>query len=138
MSTRIYPIDFLGNGAMLTPLDPELHDAAVDFCRRELVEDINLSHLAKVWIAKNGADVLGIMGYVLKPDVPVFRAIDPLALRLLAQRYNNFLADNGARGKETFIHIARREKPEQRCPDWNVVLREWGAKSADRVSVTVR
>lgn len=136
--TRVYPLDFLGQGAMLTPADPELHDLAIDFCARELAEEVNLSQLNKVWLAKDEKQVLGIMGYVLKPDVPLMRATSVEALRLLAERYNAFLADNGARGKETFIYVSRREKPEQRCPGWDVVLREWQARVAQRVSITVR
>lgn len=135
---RVYPLDFLGQGALLTPSDPELHDLAVDFCRRELTKDVNLSQLSKVWIAKDEKQVLGIIGYVLKPDVPLMRATHIEALRMLANRYNDFLADNGARGKETFIHVSRREKPEQRCDGWLEVLREWDAKTAERVSVIVR
>lgn len=129
---------------MFTPADTKLHDLAVEFCRRELKEDVNLSHLAKVWVAAEEDEnhqpirILGVFGYVLKPDVPLCRAIHPQALRLLAERYNNYLADNGARGKETFIHIARGEKPEQKCQGWAETLKEWDAKLADRVTVKVR
>lgn len=139
--THIVPLDFLGprgNEAMITPADPELHDKAVAFCRRELTEEVNLTQLSKVWIALEGEEVTGIMGYVLKPDVPVMRATSEEALRSLANRYNDFLADNGALGKETFIYVMRGEKPECRCPGVQKVLHEWGAKLADRVTVKVR
>lgn len=141
---RVYPLDFLGQGAMLTPADPKLHDMAVEFCRKELTEEVNLSQLAKVWVAAE-SDVkhqpvspLGVFGYVLKPDVPLCRTIDMEALRILANRYNDYLADLGARGKETFIHVARGERPEQKCAGWAEVLKEWNAKLADRVTVIVR
>lgn len=123
---------------MLTPADPKLHDMAVEFCARELTEKVTLTDLAKVWVATENERVLGILGYVLKPDVPLCRAVDAAALRALANRYNDFLADNGARGKETFIHVARNEKPSQKCPAWAEVLKEWDAKLADRVTVKVR
>ena len=123
---------------MLTPVDAELHDAAVAYRRRELTEEVNLTDLAKVWVARDAKEILGIMGYVLKPDVPVMRANRIDALRALAERYNSFLSDNGARGRETFIHVSRKEKPEQRCPGWAEVLREWDAHSADRISIKVR
>jgi hypothetical protein len=135
---RIHPLDFLGQGAMLTPVDPKLHDLAIEFCRTKLSVPVTLTDLAKVWVATENDQVLGILGYVLKPDVPLCRSIDPLALRALANRYNDFLADNGARGKETFIHVARNEKPKDKCPDWAEVLKEWDAKLADRVTVKVR
>lgn len=140
---NIVPLDFLGQGAMLTPADPKLHDMVIDYCKRELTEEINLAHLAKVWVAvemeeDEYREVYGVLGYVLKPDVPLCRATKVEALHKLAQRYNDYLADNGARGKETFIHIARNEKPEQKCEGWKEVLREWEAKLSDRVTVTVR
>ena len=123
---------------MFTPQDTEIHDQAVEFCSREVAAEVNLSHFSKVWIAKDGDEVQGVMGYVLKPDVPLMRATSAAALRAMANRYNDFLADNGARGKETFIYVARGEKPAQRCPEFAQVLREWDAKLADRVVVKVR
>lgn len=140
---NIVPLDFLGQGALLTPADPKLHDMVIDYCKRELTEEVNLSQLAKVWVAvemdgDEYKEVCGVFGYVLKPDVPLCRATKIEALRKLAQRYNDFLADNGARGKETTIHVARNEKPEQKCEGWKEVLHEWGAKLSDRVTVIVR
>lgn len=136
---RIVPLDFTGPvGAVIEPADTELHDKAIDFCRRELTEDVNLTQLSKVWVALEGETVVGLMGYVLVPDVPVMRATSEESLRLMADRYNAFLADNGALGKHTFIHVARGEKPECRCPGFGKVLAQWGAKLADRVMVKVR
>lgn len=138
---RVVPLDFLGpqgNEAMIRPKEPELHDKAVDFCNRELAEPVNLTELAKVWVALDGEEVVGIMGYCLVPDVPVMRCTSEKSLRKLADRYNDFLADNGARGKHTFIYVNRGEKPECRCPGVERVLYEWGAKLADRVEVKVR
>lgn len=135
---RIVPLDFLGQGAMLTPKDPDLHDKVIDFCQRELAEEINLTDLSKVWVAIDGEEVKGVMGYCLVPDVPVMRATSEESLRAMADRYNAFLADNGALGKHTFIHVSRGEKPECRCPGFGKVLAQWGAKLADRVMVKVR
>ena len=137
---RIVPLDFIGQLPMIVPADPALHDRVVEFCRRELKEEITLTDLAKVWVAQEQEtkEIRGVFGYVLVPDVPLCRATDETALRMLADRYNDFLADNGARGKHTFIHVARNEKPECRCPGWAEVLRDWGAKLADRVEVIVR
>jgi hypothetical protein len=136
---RIFPLDFLaGPGAMFTPSDPKLHDQAVEFCRKELTREVNLTELAKVWVAKDSETVVGIFGYVLKPDVPLMRATSVEALRMMANRYNDYLADMGARGKETFIYVSRKEKPECKCPGWAEVLKEWDAELADRVTVKVR
>jgi len=138
---HVVPLDWLGpqgNEAMIRPADRDLHDKVVAFCARELKEEINLAHLAKLWVALEGEEVKGVWGYVLAPDVPVCRATSKEALEAMAQRYNDFLADNGARGKHTFIHVARNEKPSCKCPGWAEVLKDWDAELADRVEVTVR
>ena len=135
---KVLPLDFMGQNALIEPLDKELHDLAIDFCKRELTEEVNLSNFAKVWVAKDAEQIQGIMGYVLKPDVPLMRATSAAALRAMANRYNDYLADNGARGKETFVYVSKSEKAEQKCPEWRQVLREWGARFSDRVTVTVR
>lgn len=139
---HIVPLDFLGpkgNEAMVTPANAELHDKVVAFCQRELANEVNLTHLAKVWVAvRDDGEVDGVFGYVLVPDVPLCRATSEEALRKLAERYNDFLADNGALGKTTFIYVMRGEKPECQCPGVRKVLNDWDAKLADRVEVKVR
>ena len=133
------PLDFLGQGALLEPADRKLHDAAVEYALHELAKgkELDFSKFAKVWIGLKDGEVFGLSGYVLKPDIPLLRATDADVLRALASRMNDFFADNGARGKEVFLYIGD-EKPEQRCPEWKQVLKEWSAKSAQRFSVEVR
>lgn len=110
----------------------------VKFCETNLAEEVNLSKFSKVWVAVGDkGEILGVSGYVAKLDVPLCRAIDAAALRLLGARMNDFFADNGALGSEVFMHIGN-EKPEQRCPEWRKVLKEFGARSARRVAFTVR
>jgi hypothetical protein len=135
----VRPLDFLGNGALLEPADHKLHDAAIEYCLRELSngKEVDFSKFAKVWIGLKDEKVMGVSGYVLKPDVPLIRATDCEVLRALCYRMNDFFSDNGAYGKEAFIYIGS-EKPEQRCPAWKAVLKEFGAKSAQRFSVEVR
>ncbi len=135
----ILPLDFLGQGAFLEPADRKLHDLAVEYVSRELAKgkDLNFANFAKVWVGLKDGKVFGVSGYLLKPDVPLLRATDCEVLRGLCKRMNDFFADNGARGKEAFIYIGD-EKPEQRCPEWKQVLKEFGAKSAQRFSVEVR
>lgn len=135
----IKPLDFLGNGALLEPADRKLHDMAVDYCLRELTggKDVNLAKFSKVWVALKDGEVMGIAGYVLRPDLPLFRATDAEVLRAMAQRVNDFFADNGARGNAAMIYIGN-EKPEQRCPEWRQVLKELGAQSGRRVLIEVK
>jgi hypothetical protein len=136
---RIVPLDFLGQGALLEPADPKLHDAAIDFANRELAaaKDLNLTKFAKVWVGLKDEKVFGLSGYVLKPDVPLLRATDADVLRAMCHRMNDYFADQGALGKEAFIYIGN-EKEDQRCPQWRAVLREFNAERARRFSVEVR
>lgn len=134
---EIRPLDFMGNGALLEPVDRELHDAAVNYCSRELREEVNLSKLSKVWIGLRDGEVFGVSGYVLRPDVPLFRATDAEVLRALGRRMSSFFADQGAYGQQVFLYIGN-EKPEQRCPEWRAALKEFGAQSGRRVIFEVR
>lgn len=136
---QILPLDLIGQGALLQPKDEKLHDAAVDFCFRELADGktVDLSKFSKVWVGMRDGVVRGIAGYVLKPDVPLLRVTDAEVLRAMGMRLNNFFADNGCRGQEAFLYIGN-EKPEQRCPEWRQVLCEFGAKSARRFAIEVK
>jgi hypothetical protein len=135
----VIPLDFLGQGALLEPVDAKLHDAAIEYVHRELAKgkELDFSKFSKVWVGLKNCEVFGVSGYVLKPDVPLLRATDADVLRALCHRMNDYFADNGARGKEAFIYIGD-EKPEQRCPEWRTVLKEFGAKSAQRFAVEVK
>lgn len=137
MSIRVFPLDFLGQGALLEPANRNLHDLAIEFCNRELTEQVDFSKLSKVWVGLRDGEVLGVSGYVLRPDIPLLRATDADVLRALGQRMNAFFADNGALGKEAFLYVGN-ERPEQRCPNWRAMLKEFGAKSARRVAIEVK
>jgi hypothetical protein len=137
LSVAIVPIDFLGQGALLEPADRKLHDAAVEYCLREIKDPVDFSKLSKVWVGLKDEQVFGVAGYVLRPDVPLFRATDASVLRALGARLNNYFADNGCRRQQAFLYIGN-EKPEQRCPEWRQVLKEFGAQSALRVSIEIR
>lgn len=135
---RILPLDFMGQGALLEPVDRQLHDAAIDYCNRELVSrDINLAKFSKVWVGLKDGEVFGVSGYVLRPDVPLLRVTDGEVLRAMARRINDYFADNGARGTDAFLYIGN-EKPEQRCPEWRAVLKEFGAKASQRFLIEVK
>lgn len=139
MAIRILPLDFMGQGALLEPRDVKLHDATVDFCNRELAEgkNLNLAQFSKVWVGLQDDEVKGVIGYVLRPDIPLLRATDPEVLRALGWRINGFFSDQGARGQEVFLYIGN-ERPEQRCMDWRSALKEFHPKSGRRVLIEVR
>jgi len=139
MKVVVLPIDFVGQGALLEPADRELHDLAVDYARRELKDGdrLNLTQFAKAWVGLKDGVPFGLMGYVLKADVPLFRATDVDVLRAMGGRLNSFFADNGARGREILLYIGN-EPEAQRCPGWRDAIREFGGKSGRRILFEVK
>jgi hypothetical protein len=135
----VVPLDFLGQGALIEPKHPKLHDAAMSYCLRELAKgkDVDFSKLNKVWVGLKDEEVFGVCGYVMRADIPLIRATDTEVLRAMVKRMNSFFSDSGIRGQDVFIYIGD-EKPEQRCPAWKDVLKEFGAKSAQRFSAEVK
>lgn len=140
---EIVPLDFMGQAPLLEPVDRKLHDSAVDYCNRELQNgsEINLSKFSKVWVARDGEEVVGIAGFVWRLDVPMFRATGTKVARVteaLAGRIRSHFQDAfGARGVEAFIHLSSKETPEQRCEKWQESLAKFGAVPADRFSVKI-
>ena len=144
---KVLPIEFIGQGALLEPVDPKLHDMAVEYCARELQNghELNLSKFQKVWVlvemdGDEYAEIHGISGWVWRVDIPVFRVTGRQVDRgtiMLTERIRAFLQDNGARGSEAFLHISSKELPEQRCENWDKSLEMVGAVPADRFSVKV-
>ena len=152
MSVKVFPIDFIGQGALLQPKDEQLHAMALDFCKRELVGgEVNLSKFNRVWVAAEvdeggkPIEILGITGWVYRVDIPVFRALNSAATAKLHQRLHTYFADQGCLGTmdgsvettEVFIHLSSKETPEQRCANWSEELAAAGAVPADRFIVKV-
>jgi len=128
---------------MITPKFPELHDLAVDFCQRELTEDVNLSQYSKVFIAAETENdrpvsVEGVTGYVMRPDISLFRAISARATAKLHHRWHTFFADSGILGQEVLLYLSSKETPEQRCASWEEQLKAAQAIPADRFLIKVR
>jgi hypothetical protein len=142
MRIEVLPLDFHGQGALLEPVDQELHNRAVVYCRKELAggNDINLARFQKVWVAIAGKEVSGISGFVWRIDVPIFRVSGENAVRstkMLIDRMRAYFQDQGARGSEVFLHISGKETTEQRCQFWAESLKSVGAVSADRFAIKV-
>lgn len=134
---EVTPIDFLGQGALLEPVDRKVHDAAVEFCKKNLADEVNFTKLAKVWVGIKDGEIQGICGYVLRPDIPLFRSLDYEVTAVMRKRMNDFFCDNGWRGNQVFIYIGN-EAPEARCPDWRQSLKDCEAKSARRLLIEVK
>ena len=144
MSIKVFPLDFLGQGALLQPKDQCLHDLAVDFCNREIVGDVNLARFAKVFISaeiddsEKPVNVEGVTGHIWRPDISMFRATTDRATVKLHHRWHTYFADQGLLGEEVFIHLSSKDKPEQRCASWDQELKAAQARVADRYLVKVR
>ncbi len=147
---RVLPIDFVGQGALLEPADVKLHDMAVEYCSLELEkgDELNLAKFSKCWVAvqveaNEYKKILGITGYVMRIDLPVFRVTGDTQNRvdvtthLMAERLHSYFQDMGCRGQELFLHISSKERPEQRCEKWQESLAIEGATPADRFSVRI-
>lgn len=144
MSIKVFPLDFLGQGALLQPKDGWLHDLTVDFCAQQVAGEVNLASFAKVFVAAELDDsekpmkVEGVTGYVMRPDISLYRAITDRATVKLHHRWHTFFADNGILGQEVFLHLSSKDKPEQRCASWDQELKAAQAVVADRFIVKVR
>lgn len=144
MRIFVRPLDFEAKEGftLLQPRDGWLFDRAQDYCEKYLNAPVDFRKLAKVWVVLDEADeVIGISGYVVKADIPVFRVTGENAVRAtkaLYDRINSFFADQGMTGQEVFLHISSKETPEQRCPAWEDSLQSVNAVPAERFSLTVR
>lgn len=142
---KIFPLDFFPpNGALIQPRDQALHDAAVDYCMKNVSGDVNLGLFQKVFVAAEFNEetetytVEGVTGFIMRPDISLFRATSAAATAKLHHRWHTFFADNGILGQEVFIHLSEKEQPEQRCANWTQEMGKAEATPADRYLVKVR
>ena len=152
MRMLVIPIDFMGQAPLYEPKDRKLHDAAVQYCKENLADQLDFVRLNKVWVAIEepafddkgmfvSGTISGITGYVLKPDIPLFRVTGANASRatkMLTDRLHDHFGDQGLRGSEVFVHVSSKESPDQKCAAWQDGLKATDAKLADRYSVIVR
>jgi hypothetical protein len=147
MRMGVVPIDFRASQNGPVPVDGHLYTLVMDYCKTALAEQPRIEELAKTWAVveyeeENIVSVTGLAawgGDVL--DIPIFRVTGENAQRatkMLYDRLNSFFADRGARGRQVFLFISEKEKPDQRCPDWDESLKDVGAAPAQRMAVTIR
>jgi hypothetical protein len=141
---RVLPLDFNSAGGYFMPKDPHLHRLAVQFAEKELAEMPNFSEYARVWVSAEvdenevPVSIHGAIGFVMRPDVVLCRALDRKAMVGLYLRTNSYLADNGARGYDTLVYINPDEAPEQKCAHQKETLEALKMKPANRWLITVR
>jgi hypothetical protein len=136
--TEVIPWDLRWHGNVLFPADDELHEKAIEFCRKNLAEQLDPRQMAKLWVARREGRVLGVTGVRQQWDIPLFRSIDEGASRAMAGRLNGYFADLGIRGQSVLLFLSDSEKPEQRCPNREAILSEWKAAPAERYVVQCR
>jgi len=143
----VVPIDFVRCAEGSKPADQNLFDMVIAYCKENLREQPKLTDLAKTWavVEFDGDSIVAVHGVAAYggnvPDIPVFRVTGENAKRatqMLYDRMNGFFADNGMRGKQVFLYISDKEKPEQRCPAWEESIKDVGAIPAERFAVAVR
>lgn len=138
MTLHALPLDFDRAMGYALPKDRELHRRAIEFAEKEVAEKVNYSDFAKVWVAEDGDQIVGTLGMTMRPDFTLCRFLNPEAIKLLHQRGNDFLADQGLRGGEALIYMNSKERPEQKCPEGLRTVLELGARPADRWIIRVR
>ena len=144
MKHQVFQLFFKEQGGVLLPRDPHLHQLAVEFAERELAEAINLTDYRNVFVEcecdEHGKPVRaeGLLAMQMVVDVPVARFTNARSAKMLIDRANDYLHDQGARGAKVFLYISEQETPEQRCPNYLEWLAAVGAKPAERWATTVR
>lgn len=143
----IVPLDFRDSPNGLVPIDAHLFTLTGEYCKTALAEQPTLTELRKTWavVMYEGETITEVTGIFAwggpVQDIPIFRMTGPNAKRatkLAQERLNGFFADQGLRGRQVFLYISDKEKPEQRCEAWESSLEDVGAVPAQRFAVTVR
>jgi hypothetical protein len=138
------PIDFKASPDGPVPSDDAIYSLAMEFCSRELAEEIDFRDYRKVWVSvqlnEDGqpVKVTGIQCLNQVVDLPISRYTDSKSAKILSERVDSFCADQGLRGCSVFVYISSTDKPEQRCRNYMKWLSIWKAKPADRFVVRVR
>lgn len=144
MMLRTFPLTYTQDGDSIRPADMKLHDLAVKYAEANLAAMPNFRDYHRFWVQcevdEQGSPVraTGMIAVVPRWDVPLVRFTEGSDPDQLIERVNSFLADNGAWKQEVTIFVARREKPEQRCPRWKKWLKSIGARPADRWIAAVK
>src|SRR4051812_9713562 len=103
------PIDFRPSVNGLVPVDEKLYSLTMDYCGRELASKIDLRDYRKVWVSavldKDGlpTEVTGVQCLNQVIDLPVSRYKDSKSAKVLSERVESYMQDNGLRGASVFV-----------------------------------
>jgi hypothetical protein len=146
MKVQVFQLMYRTIGTALVPSDPVLHELAEKYAEQYLVspKPINFLDFKNAWFAcevnDEGKPVrgLGLLCMVLGYDFPVCRFTDNAATKKLVERANDYLHDQGARGTQVLVHIAKDEPADQRCPNYLDWMTAFGMKPADRYTFDIK
>jgi hypothetical protein len=143
MKSQVFLLAFREQDGLIFPRDPNLHLLVCKWAEKELARVPDFTELNKVWVFCTVNDegkplaVEGILGGVPKFDFPLFRFTSSRAAKSLIDRADAYLHDLGYRDAEVFVHVAKNESEEQRCPQWQDWLKAVGATDAERYKLKV-
>jgi hypothetical protein len=143
MRFRAFSIDFIQQGGIQFPANTLLHKLAIEYAEANISKQFNLADLRKVLVVceidenDQPVKVHALSGCQLVIDWPVLRFTDKEAGQLLMERMRAYLQDQGLSGIQTFVHVAKSEPKESRCPAWKQFLKKNKAENASRWSVQV-
>lgn len=127
------------------PLNPELHQAAVEFCARELADKIDLKAYRNVWAVcredKDGklVEITGIGCGMFRYEIAVLRFLDSKSGHALTTRFNEMLCDGGVpKDTEILVFADANEAAERRCKAADEWISSWKAEPSRRLMVRVR
>ncbi len=129
---------------MVVPEDSKLHQLAVQWTEKNLAAPVTFTDYKMVWVcalhddAGNLTGVEGVIGVQFAIDCPVFRFTNAGSAKLLIDRANDYLHDQGWRGSKAFVYISDTETPEQRCPDYKNWLKALDCTVAERYLYTIK
>jgi hypothetical protein len=144
LKTEVFPLKFYGNGGYYQPADPDLYALTQEFCKQHLVAQVDIPRLKETWVAaevdKDGKPqrVIGISGFVYRPDIPLFRSLKKKATKMLHDRMQAYFADNDMRGLPVFVFVSPNETTETKCEAAEESLAAFGSTPADRHVIFVK
>ncbi len=146
MKVHVFQLMWKAVGGALVPVDDALFQLAADYADKHVTspKPINFLDYKNAWFAcevdEAGKPVrgLGLLCLVLRPDFPVCRFTDNAATKKLVDRASDYLHDQGYRGAQVLVHIAKDEAPEERCPNYLDWMTAFGMKPADRYTYEIK
>ena len=144
MKRRVYLLRFKTENGITVPEDAHLNRLAEQWAEKNLASPVNFLDYRQVWVCATGDKdgvpdkVEGVIGIQFAVDASMFRFTSAASAKMLIDRANDYLHDQGWRGSKAFVYISDTEAPEQRCPDYKGWLEALECRPAERYLYTIR